>query len=246
VISEFPVIRRRVAMAKLLLGGGGQYELDDRRVALIEEIKRFLGPSIDRILFVPYALKDHDGYVLKMVELGINAGYRFDSIHRFGDAQTAVSTAQAIYVGGGNTFRLLDELYRRDLITVIRNKVHAGTPYLGVSAGANVACLTIKTTNDMPIVEPPSFNALGLVPFQINPHYVDRDPDSQHQGESRKKRIEEFLEINDETVLGMREGSIICIDGSSVALRGTAGVTVFKKDVAPEEYLPGQQLDFLL
>jgi dipeptidase E len=233
-------------MLRLLLGGGGQYELEDRRACLIEEIKRFLGRSIDRMLFIPYAVNDYEAYVAAMIKLGINAGYGFDSIHRFNDPQEAVKKAQAIYIGGGNTFRLLNELYAKDLIPVIRKRIQSGSPYIGISAGANVACPTIKTTNDMPIVEPPSFEAFGFIPFQINPHYTDPDPDSTHQGETREKRIQEFLEMNDETVVGMREGSIVRVENSSISLCGTTGARVFKKGEPPKNYLPGNRLDFLL
>jgi dipeptidase E len=233
-------------MVRLILGGGGQYEVEDRRVALIGEIKSFLGKSVDRVLFIPYALNGYEAYVAKIIELGINAGYHFESIHTIKNSHEAVRKAQAIYVGGGNTFRLLNELYGKDLLPLIRKKIQDGTPYLGISAGANVACPTIKTTNDMPIVEPPSFNALGLVPFQINPHYTDPEPNSSHQGETRERRIQEYFEMNDGTVVGMREGSIIRIEGSSVYLYGTAGARIFQKGKSPEEYVPVNRLDFLL
>ena len=233
-------------MSRLLLGGGGQYEIKERRDALIRETKSLLGNAVDRVLFIPYALKDYDSYLAKMIELGITAGYELQSIHKFRDFHKAVQDAPAIFIGGGNTFRLLTELYAQDLLASIQEKIQRGAPYLGISAGANVACPTIKTTNDMPIVEPPSFNALSVVPFQINPHYEDRDPNSSHQGETRERRIEEFLEMNDETVIGMREGSILRVDGSSVHLCGTAGVRVFQKSAEPREYTPVDRLDFLL
>jgi dipeptidase E len=209
-------------------------------------MKDFLGSSVDRVLFIPYALQDYDGYLAKMTGLGNDAGYQFQSIHRFQDAREAVREAAAVYVGGGNTFRLLRELYALDLLAPIKKRIEHGAPYIGISAGANVACPSIKTTNDMPIVEPPSFAALGVVPFQINPHYKDRDPSSTHQGETRERRIQEFLEVNDETVVGMREGSILRIDGSAVDLRGTAGARVFQKGAEAREYAPGDRLDFLL
>jgi dipeptidase E len=232
-------------MARLLLGGGGQYEIKDRREALIREMRSFLGSSVARVLFIPYALKDYDGYLAKMIQLGNDAGYSFESIHKSTDSHDAVREAAAIYIGGGNTFRLLNELYAQGLVSSIRKKIQAGAPYIGISAGANVACPSIKTTNDMPIIQPPSFDALGLIPFQINPHYKDPDPNSTHQGETRERRIQEFLEMNDETVVGMREGSILRIEGDSVHLCGTAGARVFQKGQEPKEHAPGDRLDFL-
>ena len=127
-----------------------------------------------RVLFVPYALADHDGYVRLMTERGLNAGYELDGIHRHADPVAAVHEAEAIFVGGGNTFRLLAALYRLGLLDPIRERVRGGLPYLGVSAGTNVACPTIRTTNDMPIVQPPSLDALGLVPFQVNAALLHR------------------------------------------------------------------------
>jgi dipeptidase E len=229
-------------MSRLLLGGGGHSKPEP--AAFIGEIRKFLGP-IDRILFVPYALKDYDAYAKWMMELGYHAGYGFESIHKHKDPREAVLDAQAVYVGGGNTFRLLTTLEENDLLPVIRERVLAGMPFIGVSAGSNVACPTIKTTNDMPIVQPKSFHALGLVPFQINPHYVDRDPNSTHQGETREDRIREFHEMNDAPVVGLREGGILRVENHSILLCGTAGARIFQKGKEQAVYAPGDNLDFL-
>ena len=149
--------------------------------------------GVERVLFFPYALYDRDGYAAKARKRFAEMGYGLDSAHEAPDPLRAVEDAEAIFVGGGNTFRLLDTLYRLDLIEPIRRRVEAGSPYMGASAGSNVAGATIKTTNDMPIVQPASFEALALVPFQINPHYLDPDPGSTHMGETRETRIREFL-----------------------------------------------------
>src|SRR5262245_18918281 len=138
---------------RILLGSGG-FRTEERTQLLVEQIRSFFG-DVERLLFIPYALQDHDEYVRKMLERGLNAGYTLDSIHRDADPREAIRQAPALFVGGGNAFRLLKELYRQNLIDLIRERVREGLPYLGVSAGTNVACPTIKTTNDMPIVLPP-------------------------------------------------------------------------------------------
>ena len=154
---------------RLLLCSGGT-ATEERRRVLFEGMRAHFGDA-DRILFVPYALADHERYVALLVEKGFGAGYPIDGIHRHSDPRAAVRGAPAIYVGGSNSFRLVHELQDRGLLEAIRERVRAGVPYMGASAGTNVACPTIMTTNDMPIVQPQSFEALGLVPFQINPHY---------------------------------------------------------------------------
>ena len=210
-----------------------------------EEIRNFLG-QLERILFVPFALKDREAYTARAAERLGQMGYAVDGLHRERDPQGAVARAEAIFVGGGNTFRLLDALYRQDLLQPIRERVLAGAPYVGSSAGSNVACVTIKTTNDMPIVYPPSLDALNLVPFNINPHYLDPNPDSTHMGETRDTRIREFHEENDPAVVGLREEAMLRIEGPRVMLKGTRGARVFVKGEEPRELPPGARLDFLL
>jgi dipeptidase E len=173
-------------------------------------------------------------------------GITVKSIHEFKDPVEGVRSAAAIHIGGGNTFRLLKRLYDENLVPVIREKVKKGMPYMGASAGTNVATVSIKTTNDMPIVYPPSFDALNLVPFNINPHYIDPDPNSTHQGETREQRINEFHEMNDKIVVGLREGGILRVEGNSISLKGINGARIFKKGEVPSEYKPGDKLDFLL
>jgi dipeptidase E len=154
----------------------------------------------------------------------------------------AVERAEAIFVGGGNTFRLLDALWRHGLIEPIARRVRDGMPYIGSSAGSNVACVTIKTTNDMPIVQPPTFEALNLVPFNINPHYLDPVPGSTHMGETREERIAQFHEENLPPVVGLREGAWLLIDDRGVTLQGHPGARLFRPGQPPEEYAAGTRL----
>jgi len=209
------------------------------------EIRELYGAA-RRVLFVPYALRDRDLYAARARERLGRMGLSVEAIHESKDPTRAVLDAEAFFIGGGNTFRLLREIHENGLVDPIRMRVEAGIPYLGTSAGSNVACVTIKTTNDMPIVEPPTLRALGLVPFNINPHYVDADPASTHMGETRETRIREFHEENDPAVVGLREGSMLRIEGLRVRLAGTAGARVFFKGRQPREFLPGADLDFLL
>lgn len=210
-----------------------------------DSIQELLGDR-RRVLFVPYALFDQDGYAAKARERYAQMGYELTSVHEVDDPVAAVRAAEALFIGGGNTFRLLSRLYEQGLLAPIRERVAAGMPYVGTSAGSNVACVTIRTTNDMPIVEPPSFDALNLVPFNLNPHYLDPDPRSTHMGETREERILQFLEENDKTVVGLREGAMLRIEDESVRLLGTAGARIFHRGQPPLEVRPGEPLDFVL
>ncbi len=201
------------------------------------EIRDFLG-DVKRVLFVPYALFDRDKYAATAQQRFEKMGYELSSIHKAGDPVQAVREAEALFIGGGNTFRLLKALYDFKLLGPIRDRVAAGMPYIGSSAGSNVATPTIKTTNDMPIVEPPSFDALGLVSFQINPHYLDPDPNSKHMGETREERLIQFLEENDTPVVGLREGAMLRVEHGEVELRGSTGARIFRKGLGPVEVTP--------
>jgi dipeptidase E len=209
-----------------------------------DEIRDFLG-SGRRLLFVPFALHDRAGYAARfrarLESLGIEAEAL---VAESGFEQ--VGRAEAVFVGGGNTFRLLKAMHEGGLMVPLRERALGGMPYLGASAGINVACPTIRTTNDMPIVEPPTLDALGLVPFQINPHYIDPDPGSTHMGETREERIREFLEENDRPVVGLREGAWVRIEGGRATLGGARGARVFRRGAAPEERGPGASLEDLL
>lgn len=209
------------------------------------EIRSFLG-DLKRVLFVPFALHDRDKYAATAQQRFAKMGYELSSIHTASDPNQAINETPAIFIGGGNTFRLLKTLYDLDLLGPIRERVEAGMPYIGSSAGSNVAGPTIRTTNDMPIVQPPSLDALGLVSFQINPHYLDPDPNSKHMGETREERILQFLEENDTPVAALREGAMLRIENGETILRGSTGARVFRKGLEPIETLPGADLNAFL
>jgi dipeptidase E len=206
------------------------------------ELREFLG-SARRVLFVPFALYDHAGYASKVRARFEAMGFELRSIHEADDAQNSLDETEAIFIGGGNTFRLLKALYDRDLLNAIRDRVNSGLPYIGSSAGSNVAGPTIRTTNDMPIVQPPSFDALGLFPWQINPHYFDPTPGSTHMGETREERILQFLEENETPVIGLREGAIVRWENGAGELRGTSGARIFRRGQSPEELQVSENLD---
>ena len=212
------------------------------------EIQKFLGDR-KTVLFVPYARPSgitHDEYTKIARERFEKMGFELTGIHEYDSTKEAVKNAEAIFIGGGNTFVLLSGLYEADIVEEIRKKVNEGTPYIGTSAGSNVACKSIKTTNDMPIMYPPSFDALNMAPFNINPHYLDPDPTSKHKGETRETRISEFHFFNTEYVVGLREGAMLHIVDDSITLKGTTGARIFKRNDEPKEYKPGDSLDFLL
>lgn len=209
------------------------------------EISDFLS-TIKEIVFVPYALHDWEMYTEKTRQRYKLMGVEVRGIHEFGQAADAILQAKAIHVGGGNTFRLLKKLYEENLVALIRERVLNGMVYIGASAGTNVATVSIKTTNDMPIVYPPSFDAIGLVPFNINPHYIDADPNSMHMGETREQRIKEFHEVNDNIVVGLREGTWLRIEDGAIRLGGIKGARIFYKNGEAKEYPAGSDMRFLL
>jgi dipeptidase E len=226
----------------LLLSGSTLYGTEFLDHAEGEIRDHFTG---SRVLFIPYALKDYEGYANTVLERLQKMALECDSIHRSIDPKKTVQDAEAIFIGGGNTFRLLNTLYQYELLTAIRNRVDEGVPYMGSSAGTNVACPTIRTTNDMPIIEPPSLTAMGLVPFQINPHYLDPDPSSKHMGETREQRLQEYLEENDLPVVGLREGTMIRTCNDEYILKGQTTARIFRKGMDPFEVAPGSSLNFL-
>ena len=211
-------------------------------------IRKFLA-GVRRVLFVPHALHDRAGYAARIRERFAAMDFALDALEE-GDADDApgraLANAVAVYVGGGNTFRLLHALQTKGWLEPLRARVLGGMPYLGASAGTNVATRSIQTTNDMPIVQPPSFAALGLVPFNVNPHYLDPDPNSQHMGETREQRLREFHEMNDVPVVGLREGAWLEVEDDRCTLGGTRGARLFVKGREPSEHAPGDDLSFLL
>lgn len=228
--------RRLLLISNSTLHGSGYLDHAE------SEIRSFLGDA-KRVLFVPYALFDRDKYAANARQRFQKMGYELTSVHTAANPVAAIDETNAVFIGGGNTFRLLKALYEFDLIDAIRKRVSNGMPYIGSSAGSNVAAPTIKTTNDMPIVQPPSFNALGLVSFQINPHYLDPDPNSKHMGETREERIVQFLEENDTPVVGLREGAMLRIENGETILRGSTGARIFRKGNQAIEISPGARLD---
>jgi dipeptidase E len=201
------------------------------------QIRDFLGEQSVNCVFIPYAgvTISFDDYEARVKERFEEVGHRIKSIHHAIDPVKAIREAEAIVVGGGNTFQLIKLIQDNGLIDPVREMVLGGTPYVGWSAGSNVTCPTIRTTNDMPILEPDSFNAFNLVPFQINPHYTDKNPPG-HAGETREDRIMEYLEANQkDTVLGLREGCMFRIEGLSMSLIGDLSVRLFRFGETPAE-----------
>lgn len=230
---------------RLLLGSGG-FRTDEMRAPWFAAVGRHLR-GVRTVTFLPYALADHDGYVEWMQDW--HAGREVVGLHIAPDPVQALREAESISVGGGNSFRLTRTLYELGLLEVIRERVRAGVPYIGVSAGTNVACPTMCTTNDMPIVEPASLDTLALVPFQINPHYhggsiwVERDGAlHEHGGETRDDRIAEFHEENDAPVVGLCEGAWLEVAGSRVQLEG-GRARVFRRGRDPQDLEAGAILE---
>lgn len=212
------------------------------------DIRTFLGAEPMTALFFPYAAVTFswDDYEARVKARFNEIGHDVISIHRFQDPVRAVNDADALVVGGGNTWNLLRNIHDHGLIEPVRKKVMEGTPYVGWSAGANVACPTIMTTNDMPVVDPKGFHAFNLVPFQINPHYLDANP-AGHGGETREERIREFVELNRSVyVAGLREGCMLIVNGREMTLKGIHSLRLFRYNAEPREIPPGQDLSFLL
>jgi len=238
-VTGIDTIRRLLLISNSTLYGSGYLDHVE------SEIKAFLGRT-SRTVFIPFAVHDRRAYAEKAQERFRSMGFELRSIHDVSNVERAIEEAEAIFVGGGNTFRLLKSLYDYDLITPIRERVAAGTPYIGSSAGSIVACPTLKTTKDMPVVQPPSFDALRLVPFQISPHYLDPDPSSTHMGETQEERITQFLEENTETVVGLREGSLLRVQEGVATLKGQNNARIFRRDEEPIEVAAGSGITELL
>lgn len=202
--------------------------------------------GVREVAFVPYGLRDWNGHTAAVAAGLAPLGVEVAGVHRYTAPRSALESAEAVFVGGGNAFRLLAALYRLGVVDVIAARIRDGAPYIGTSAGTNVACPTIRTTNDMPIAEPPTLTALGLVPFQVNPHYPARQTLDGHLGETRDKRIAEFLEDNDVPVLALQEGAWLSVDGAQVTTGGVRGARLFRRMAAATDIGPGTNVSQLL
>ncbi|TPD65608.1 dipeptidase PepE [Flavobacterium microcysteis] len=200
------------------------------------------------VLFIPYARPSgisHDEYTEKVRQAFSKINIKVKGLHEFEDPKEALKQAEGIFTGGGNTFLLVTQLYRHDLMTLLAETLKKGTPYLGTSAGSNITGLTMQTTNDMPIIYPPSFQTLGMIPFNLNPHYLDPDSNSTYMGETRETRIKEFHQFNTLPVLGLREGSWLEVKNDTITLKGNLKARLFRQNQEPEELESGSDLSFL-
>lgn len=201
------------------------------------------------IVFIPFARPggiSWDAYTQVARNFFEQLNISVKGIHEFETPEKALKDAQGVFTGGGNTFVLLKEMYAENLLEPLRARIANGMPYMGTSAGSNLTGMTVNNTNDMPIVYPPSFDALGVVPFNINPHYMDPDPNSKHMGETRETRIKEYLVFNDLPVVGLREGSFLEVLGDEIQLRGELSMRMFENGKEPYEVQPGSDISFLL
>lgn len=233
---------KQIIIASTSTVHGGQY-LD----YLLDTLKIHF-KNTDEVIFIPYARPSgitHDQYTQKASEAFNKIEKKLIGLHTFNNPKEAIKNAKGIFVGGGNTFVLVNALYKFNIIESLQDAIKNGTPYLGTSAGSNICGLTMNTTNDMPIVYPPSFKTLGFVPFNINPHYLDPDPDSKHMGETRETRIKEFHQFNTQPVVGLREGSWIEVKDDNLQLKGSLQARIFEHNQEPYEIDPDTFLNEL-
>jgi dipeptidase E len=212
------------------------------------EVLKLHFKDTNSILFIPYARPSgisHEAYTEKTQIAFAKIEKSIKGIHEFNNPKQAISEAKGIFIGGGNSFVLVNQLYKNNLITMLQDVVNNGTPYLGTSAGSNICGLTLNTTNDMPIVYPPSFKTLALVPFNINPHYLDPDPTSKHMGETRETRIQEFHNFNTQPVVGLREGSYLHVKDKNIKLKGNLPARIFEYNKMPYEIKCNSELNDL-
>jgi dipeptidase E len=214
---------------------------------LLDEIKDLFS-NCKTIVFIPYARPggmSHDDYTSKVKTVFSTIGIQVVGLHEFDNPAEAISQAEGIFTGGGNTFLLVTQLYENKVMSVLSEVVQKGTPYLGTSAGSNITGVSMQTTNDMPIIYPPSFATMGIIPFNLNPHYLDPQPDSTHMGETRETRIKEFHAFNSTAVLGLREGSWLRVKGNQIQLKGKLKARLFRQNETPIEIELGSDLSFL-
>ncbi|MDT7779011.1 MAG: dipeptidase [Acidobacteriota bacterium] len=232
----------------LLLSNGSELVGENPSEFALGALRDFLGTNVRRVLFVPFAtvIRSEDEYAARIRRVFGPLGYEVESLHETADTRASVERADAFAVGGGNTFHLLRKLYEAGVVESMRERVEGGAPYVGWSAGSNVACPTIMTTNDMPIVEPPTLRALALVPFQINPHYTDAHIEG-HMGETRDDRLSEFAHANPGVhIIGIREGTMLRVEGSDIKLLGGKPPRYFRKGEEPRDIAPEESFSFLL
>lgn len=234
-------------MKKLIIASTSTLHEGNYLDYLLPELQ-LLFQDCNSILFIPYARPSgisHQEYTEKAALAFAKINKTVNGIHEFEDPIVAIQNAEGIFTGGGNTFLLVYQLYKNNIMTVLSETIKNGTPYLGTSAGSNICGLTMQTTNDMPIIYPPSFQTLGLIPFNLNPHYLDADLQSKHMGETRETRIKEFHAFNSVPVLGLREGSWIEVMGTKVVLRGNLSTRLFRQNQAAEELESNTDLSFI-
>jgi dipeptidase E len=234
-------------MKNIIIASTSTLHGGDYLAYLLPELKIHF-KDCNTILFIPYARPSgisHDEYTAKVALAFAKIKIAVRGIHEFEDAGIAIQNAEGIFTGGGNTFLLVSQLYKNKAMNVLADTLKNGTPYLGTSAGSNICGLTMQTTNDMPIIYPPSFQTLGLVPFNLNPHFLDADEQSKHMGETRETRIKEFHAFNSTPVLGLREGSWLAVKEKQILLRGSLSARLFKQNQIPIELESGTDLSFV-
>ena len=224
-------------MKKLLVASTSTIHGGSYLSYLLPELAQFFSET-EEVLFIPYARPggiSHDDYTELASEAFAKIGKKIVGIHTFKNPIEAINNAKGVFVGGGSTFVLVTQLYKTQIMEVLRKEILNGLPYLGTSAGSNICGVTMNTTNDMPIVYPPSFKTLGVVPFNINPHYLDPDPNSTHMGETRETRIKEFHTQSTIPVIGIREGNWLQVNGDKIILKGTHSARIFEQNKEPYE-----------
>ena len=234
-------------MKKLLIASTSTLHGGNYLEYLMTEIGE-LFTGITEVLFIPYARPggiSHDDYTEKVRHAFIAINKKVKGLHEFDDPVEAIENAQGFFTGGGNTFLLVTQLYKTKVMSILGEKIKSGTPYLGSSAGSNITGLTMQTTNDMPIVYPPDFRTLGILPFNLNPHFLDANLQSKHMGETRETRIKEFHQFNSIPVLGLREGSWLAVKGDKITLEGELTARLFRQRMEPEELDPGNDVSFI-
>ncbi|WP_278034912.1 dipeptidase PepE [Flavobacterium nitratireducens] len=234
-------------MKNLLLASTSTLHGTEYLEYLLPELKIHF-KNCKNLLFIPYARPSgisHEEYTQKTAQAFAKIDINIKGIHEFEDPAFAIKQAEGIFTGGGNTFLLVSQLYQHKIMTVLKETLENGTPYLGTSAGSNIGGLSMQTTNDMPIIYPPSFQTLGLIPFNLNVHYLDKDTQSTHMGESRETRINEFHQFNNFPVLGLKEGSWLEIKNNTIILKGGLTAKLFRKNREVIEIEPNSNLDFI-